>query len=136
MRQETLYRRVGRRYQPVAEMEALSGIPEGWWLVHVQPGCTSSRRMITPDYAEFEAAARVAEKEMVEAMHARCALKPDVQHVPEKDRPRYKRAYEAWRAIIGEVVSLRFEGVSMADVVAAGIDVVRKKFEEKQRASK
>lgn len=124
----TYYVKNGRRYRAVAESDAFGAIPEGWWLVHVFPGGLSSRKSVTPDRPAVEAAIREAEDAMVEAMLKRCEpTGPGVRHVPEKDRPRYLRAWEAWKKIVGDV-PMYFEGVSMHDVVDAGIAALRAKI--------
>lgn len=127
MTERTLYEKRGRRYYPVSERETFDGIPEGWWLVRVQPGLRSSRRIVAPDTVGLEAAMFLAEEAMVEAMRKRQEVTGvSVRHVPENERAKYQRAWEAWKAIVGDV-PLYFEGVSMHDVVAAGLDVLRRK---------
>ncbi len=122
----TLYEKRGRNYRPVAESETYSSLTEGWYLVHVRPGTTSVKRLIEPAYAELEAAIKVATDAMVDAMRERqVPTGPDVRHVPEHRREKYRRAWEAWKAIVGDV-PLYFEGVSMHDIVKAGLDAVRK----------
>ena len=69
----------------------------------------------------------LAEEAMVEAMRKRQEVTGvGVRHVPESERAKYQRAWDAWKAIVGDV-PLYFEGVSMHDVVTAGLDVLRRK---------
>lgn len=129
----TLYKKKGRRYYPAAETEVFDGVPEGWWLMRVQPGLRSMRRTLDPAYAETEAALREAEDAMVDAMRVRCEpTGPQTKHVPEKDRAKYMKAWEAWKAIVGDV-PMYFEGVSMMDVVEAGLNAVRKKIVDSRK---
>lgn len=121
----TYYEKRGRRYYPIAERDAFDAIPEGDWLVCVKPGLRSARRMIKPAYPEIEAAIKVAQDAMLEAMYkARQCDKLDASRISEKDRERYRKAFEAWKAIVGDV-PLYFEGVSMHDVIEAGLDALR-----------
>ena len=53
----TLYKKVGRRYKPVAEHEELDSYPEGAHLVVCRPGSTMRRFNIDPDRAGLLAAA-------------------------------------------------------------------------------
>ena len=53
----THYKKVGRRYQPVAEHEEWDSFPEGAHLVICQPGSTMRRFSIDPDRAGLLAAA-------------------------------------------------------------------------------
>ena len=121
----TLYEKRGRRYVPVAEENAFAGIPEGWWLVHVKPGGLSSRRMLTPAHAEVEAAMRLAEDVMVEAMRRKQGAS-DLNPRPYRDPAKARRAWKAWADIMGDETMLCFDGVSMRDVVDAGLDALRK----------
>lgn len=125
----TLYAKNGRRYRPVAESDAFDALTEGWWLVRVAPGSKSMRKLVEPAHAELEAAMRGARDAMVEAMREKqTPTGPDVRHVPEHQRAKYQRAWDAWVAIVGDV-PLYFEGVSMHDVVNAGLDAVRRAVE-------
>lgn len=121
----TYYEKRGRRYYPIAESDAFDAIPEGYWLVSVKPGLRSARRMIKPAYPEIEAAIKVAQDAMLEAMYkVRQCDKLDTSRISQKDRERYHKAFEAWKAIVGDV-PLYFEGVSMNDVIEAGLDALR-----------
>jgi DNA-dependent RNA polymerase auxiliary subunit epsilon len=53
----TLYKKVGRRYKPVAEHEEWDSFPEGAHLVVCSPGSTLRRFNIDPDRAGLLAAA-------------------------------------------------------------------------------
>lgn len=136
---KTLYEKRGRRYYPVAERDALDGIPAGWWLVRVEPGLRSSRRILEPAIAECEAAMRIAEDDMIKAMLKRCEVTGhQTKHMQsEHQKKKYLKAWEAWKAIVGDV-PMYFEGVSMHDVVDAGIEALRarlKKDREKNDAA-
>jgi len=63
MKKTIFYKKVGRRYEPVAEydQEHLDSFPKGNHLVMCYPGGTSRRFNIDPNYAAMIAAGRVAE---------------------------------------------------------------------------
>ncbi len=120
----TLYEKRGRRYVPVAEMDAFGGMTEGTYLVVVRPGSgLSALRVVEPASAEVEAALHTARGAMVEAMRAQCTAGRDEVRA-DVDAPTLRRAWAAWRAIAGDV-TMHFRGVSMVDVVDAGIAVIR-----------
>jgi hypothetical protein len=122
----TYYEKRGRRYYPVAESDSryYEIRKHGFYLEHVKPGSTS-RTPIDPKMAEVEAAMRLAYNAMIEAMHARCTpTGPQTRHVPEREKAKYQKAWDAWAAIVGDV-PMYFEGVSMHDVVAAGLEALR-----------
>jgi hypothetical protein len=68
----TLYKKVGKRYKPVAEHEEWGSFPEGAHLVICQPGSTLRRFGIDPDCAGLLAAAeplRAEIRTLVMEMH-------------------------------------------------------------------
>lgn len=50
----TYYKKVGRRYEPVSDSEAYSGLSNGCWLVKVGDGCTSIRKSVEPNMAALQ----------------------------------------------------------------------------------
>ncbi len=64
----TLYEKVmeGKRvrYVPVSEREQWDSWPEGHYLVSVKPGSRSSRSLVAPDTAAFEAACSLHEDQL------------------------------------------------------------------------
>jgi hypothetical protein len=52
------------RYVPVSEREQWDSWPEGHYLVHVKPGSRSSRSLVAPDTAAFEAACSLHEDQL------------------------------------------------------------------------
>lgn len=131
----TLYEKRGRRYYPVAEQQVFDSIPGGHWLVSVYPGVRTQRRILEPSIAEAEAAIEQAAEAMVAAMNEanrptfdlRRTVAGGYRAVTPEETERYKRAYKAWSDIVGDQ-PLCFNGVSMYDVVQAGIDVLRKRM--------
>lgn len=120
----TFYVKRGRRYVPVAEHGEWPRMAHGFHLVEVRPGFVASRA-VDPALAELMAAARITESAMVAAMVARC-LPDEPRNVTEadpKDQARYQLAWDAWRTIVGPE-PMHFRGVSMVDVVRAGVDAL------------
>lgn len=128
----TLYEKRGRRYYPVRETEALDGLGEGSWVVTVQKDngstLTSIQRAIEPAYVEVLAAVAILSRAMSEAMRKACQLSPKSESLTKKE----KEAYKAFCDIMGENALMAFKGVSMADVVAAGVEKLQEKFFEKK----
>jgi hypothetical protein len=67
---ETLYRKVGRRYKPVAEYDVgkLDSLSHGYYVVIVQPGMTSYTRVEEPAAPQVLVAMKIAKEAMVKAM--------------------------------------------------------------------
>lgn len=85
---ETFYKKVGKRYVPVAEYDnqLMDSFPKGHHLISCQPGITSRRFNIEPNYAAMIAAGIVAEdvisKKLVEASD----LRPSKTPITEEQR--------------------------------------------------
>ncbi len=120
------YEKRGRRYVPVSESEIYRGLTEGYYLVQVRPGSTSTIRTTEPDYASVEHAMKYAAEAMVDAMFVACEIRgPKTKHLTPEQKAKYARGWEAWVREVGEDVPMYFEGVSMRDVVEAGIKALR-----------
>jgi hypothetical protein len=112
------YKKVGRRYVPVAEydQEYLDSFPKGNHLVMCYPGGQSRRFNIDPNHAALIAAARVAEDAICRAISKAAELRP--QRTPLT--PKQKKAWENLQEAFGEeLCTLR--GLSIHDCAEAGI---------------
>ena len=89
----TLYKKVGRRYVPVAEYsnEVVDSFPKGTHLVMCYPGGQSRRYNIDPNYAALIAAGRVAEDAMSKAMHEASEMRPKQTPITEGQRKAWKK---------------------------------------------
>ena len=115
----TLYKKVGRRYEPVAEYsnEAIDSFPKGTHLVMCYPGGQSRRFNIDPNYAAMIAAGRVAEDAICRA----------IQRTPLT--PRQKQAWEALAEAFGdELTTLR--GLSVHDCAEAGVKAMQEEADK------
>lgn len=72
---QRVYRKQGKRYIPVDDPYACTGLTPGWWLVKVTDGCNSMRMTLRPDRAEIDAAFKdavnVVQKIIGDALMAR-----------------------------------------------------------------
>lgn len=129
----TYYEKRGRRYRPVLESDVYAAFPKGHYLVSIQPGQKSITRTVEPDHAAVEHAMRHAAVAMTEAMRKMCECLP-----PKRTplTPRQKRGWEAWKREVGDDAMFYFEGVSMQDVVDAGIAALRTKMKEQANDDK
>ncbi len=117
----TLYKKVGRRYEPVAEYsnEAIDSFPKGTHLVICYPGGQSRRFNIDPAYAPMIAAGRVAEDAICRAISKASELRP--QRTPLTARQ--KKAWEELAVAFGdELTTLR--GLSIHDCAEAGVQAM------------
>lgn len=114
----TLYKKVGRRYEPVAEYsnEVLDSFPRGTHLVMCYPGGQSRRFNIDPAYAPMIAAGRVAEDAICRAISKAAELRP-------QRAPLTKRQKKAWNELAeafgDELCTL--QGLSIHDCAEAGV---------------
>jgi hypothetical protein len=121
----TLFEKRGRLYYPVRDTMACDGLGLGSHVVTVmksEDGCTltSYRGPIIPAFASVLAAIPFAREAMLHAMTERNKVERPV------NRPmtaKQKRAWAAYQAVMAEDkdVPMAFEGMSMHDVVDAGI---------------
>jgi hypothetical protein len=118
----TLYKKVGRRYVPVAEYdnEVVDSFPKGTHLVMCYPGGQSRRFNIDPNYAAMIAAGRVAEDAICKAINKAAELRP--QRTPLTAEQ--KQAWEALAKAFGdELTTLR--GLSIHDCAEAGVKAMQ-----------
>lgn len=89
----TLYKKVGRRYVPVAEYsnEVVDSFPKGTHLVMCYPGGQSRRFNIDPAYAPMIAAGRVAKDVISQAVHKASEMKPQRALLTEGQRRAWKK---------------------------------------------
>ena len=117
----TLYKKVGRRYEPVAEYsnEAIDSFPRGTHLVMCYPGGQSRRFNIDPAYAPMIAAGRVAEDAICRAISKASELRPQTTPLTEKQ----KAAWEALAEAFGEELTT-LRGLSIHDCAEAGVQAM------------
>lgn len=129
MSKTIFYKKVGRKYVPVAEYdnELLDSFPKGNHLVMCYPGGSSRRFNIDPAYAPMIAAGRVAEDAISKHIMDVSALR-----VPEKDKPLTKEQRDAWeafsRAMGKEVYAL--EWCSYREAAEAGVKAMMDEAEK------
>ena len=117
----TLYKKVGRRYKPVAEHEEWDSYPAGAHLVVCQPGSTMRRFSIDPDRAGLLAAADLLRAEIR-------ALVMELHRMRPTRRPVTQAQADAWHAFEramgndGYVV----ECASVGEIADAVVDLIVK----------
>jgi hypothetical protein len=117
----TLYKKVGRRYEPVAEYsnEVLDSFPKGTHIVMCYPGGQSRRYNIDPAYGPMIAAGRVAEDAMCRAISRASEMRPQKTPIT----PAQKRAWEKLAKEFGdELATLHIN--SARDIAEAGVQAM------------
>lgn len=115
----TLYKKVGRRYKPVAEHEEWDSYPAGAHLVVCSPGSTMRRFSIDPDRAGLLAAADLLRAEIR-------ALVMELHRMRPTRRPVTQAQADAWHAFEramgndGYVV----ECASVGEIADAVVDLI------------
>lgn len=117
---EELYKKVGRRYVQVNDPWAYDGLQEGHHHVWVRPGSVTIREFILPDKQGVTAAIEEVREGMVAAMQEANKSTPRNRSLSVKET----RAIRAYREVMGEDAEMIFEGISMWDLVEAGIKVL------------
>ena len=73
---QRLYRKIGKKFVPVNDPYAYTGLHNGFWLVNVTEGCTSIRQQIFPDKAPLTAAACLMEEKLLKIIREASAARP------------------------------------------------------------
>jgi len=123
---EELYKKVGRRYVGVNDPWAYDGLREGHHHVWVRPGSVTVREFVLPSKRDVSAAIEEAREAMVEAMQEANKFRPRSRSLS----PRETKAIKAYREIMGKDVEMSFEGISMQDLVDAGIKVLIDRYKD------
>ena len=115
----TLYKKVGRRYKPVAEHEEWDSYPEGAHLVICQPGSTMRRFGIEPDRAGLLAAAAPLRAEIR-------ALVMDLHKMRPTRRPVTLEQKAAWHAFERAMGNDAYcvEYASVGEIADAVVDLI------------
>ncbi len=123
----TLYKKIGHRYQPVAEYsnEAIDSFPKGTHLVMCYPGGQSRRFNIDPNYAAMIAAGRVAEDAICQAISKASEMRP--QRTPIT--PGQKKAWEKLAKELGDELCPLTYG-SARDHAEAGVQAMQEEAEK------
>ena len=107
----TLYKKVGKRYKPVAEHEEWDSYPEGAHLVVCSPGSTLRRFNIDPDRAGLLAAAEPLRAEIRALVMELHKMRPTRRPVTMQQAAAWRRfqkamgndAYAVEYASVGEI---------------------------------
>ena len=116
----TLYEKRGRRYYPVSDVYAYDGLGNGAWLVVVEQGYTSIRRLVSPDHAALEAALVPARERMERLIIEKSAQRPFRSLLTPKER----RAMKAYCDVMGPDAMLVLVKPCAAEIVDAVLDEV------------
>lgn len=118
---ETLYKKVGRRYVPVAEFdpELYHSLPKGSHLVTVQPGRTSYRYRVEPALAPMIAAGIYAEDAVVDAMIEASKLRLGREPYTHEQQVAWQALAEAFDDRLATL-----NGPAAQDISAAGVNAM------------
>jgi hypothetical protein len=122
-----LYKKVGRKYEPVAEHDSiyLDSFPKGNHLVMCYPGGQSRRFNIEPALAPMIAAGRVAEDTICRAISKAAELRPQRTPLTAKQ----KKAWESLREAFGDELCT-LQGLSVHDCAEAGVKAMQDEAEK------
>lgn len=120
---EVWYRKVGRRYVPVAEAEKYdyqTMPPSGFTLTYREDGCTRYEYRVKPDNAGFIAAAMAARVAMEAHITEASKSTPSAAPYTAKQRALIAK----FQAEMGGLRPLWWTGKSANEIAQAGIDAV------------
>ena len=115
----TLYKKVGRRYKPVAEHEEWDSYPAGAHIVICQPGSTMRRFGIDPDRAGLLAAAEPLREQIR-------TLVMELHRMRPTRRPVTLAQQAAWRRFQKAMGGAAYcvEYASVAEIADAVVDLI------------
>lgn len=117
----TIYKKEGKKYVPIAEMDYGTRFPEGFSLVYCQPGVTSFRFKIDPDKAAvFAAVKELLEKDLIDIISNAIQMKPKENLITEEQ----KAAWNNFVKVMGnDKFAVQYDSIrEMADKVLAVIE--------------
>jgi hypothetical protein len=116
--QRSLYKKSAKGYTRV-KVGICDFYREGWYLVHVDKGCTSIDWVVHPEKAEVLAAMRLAKDAMVRSLSEAGKLTPNQALAS-------KKAQRLWKELSEELDRpLSLQGISYNDLVDAGMKVLQ-----------
>ena len=118
----TLYKKVGRRYRPVAQHDSavMDGLPYGEHLISVRQGSESRRHHIDPALAPMIAAGLYAEDAVSRAIYNAMELRPE----PVKMTPRQQELMAELTASMNQQ-DTRWTRPCAQDAARAGIQALQ-----------
>jgi hypothetical protein len=117
---ETLYKKVGKKFIPVAETEVIHSYPEGFYLVRIKPGCTSTAPLkLHPRYAQLEAALMHFKDELVDGLRDASEVKTN-KPITEEQRA----AWDNMLAVFGDE-SRMFHYAALYDIATVAIEKIQ-----------
>jgi len=93
----TLYEKVGRKYKPVREHDAVvwESLPAGYSLIFTKPGGRSYMYNVMPDRAAAVAAMHEVREAMLDAAQKVAEFKPQTAKLSKKHQAAYKKYQES-----------------------------------------
>jgi hypothetical protein len=124
---KTFYEKVGRRYKPVVEYDAvlLDALPAGSHLITVHPGGSSRRYRIDPAFAPLIAAGVYARPAIENALHKASEGRPERKLITPEQLAAWQKLAEAFG---DELATIRYP--SIHDIAQAGVDEMQRQAED------
>lgn len=112
-----LYKKIGRRYQPVNDPGVLDGLEEGTWIVQVKPGSKSIKYLVEKDFTKVDSALLEFQDVLVDAIYQESTLRPLNIKLSDKE----KKGWESYKKIVGDSARTMFGYQSCYDIAAKAI---------------
>ena len=102
---------------------------KGTWLVVVEDGCTSVKR-IDPDFPELDAALHYVHDTMTKAMSRKAKMRPKSIRMSDKEI----EAWKAYEKVMGaDDIPRYFEFASLSEIADAGCKVIKKRAKSEKK---
>lgn len=90
----TLYKKEGKKYIPVHDEDAYRGLDNGCWLIKVDRGCTSIRKLVEPATPALQFATLIAANKIAQYLMQVSAAKPKNREYTKKQREIIKQLHD------------------------------------------
>lgn len=118
---DKLYKKLGNKYVRVPDDEYVSHLKNGFYLIHAYDYGRSTER-IEPDLAAVKAAMILSKEAMILAMQMASYPKPGNGLKPFSQKE--KKAFDAYKKIMGEDSMCIFTKPALQDIVQAGLNAL------------
>jgi hypothetical protein len=115
---ESIYRKVGKKYVLVSDDEYISYLKNGFYLIHAYE-CGRSLQKVHPDKAAVKAAFEIAKDAMLDALIEASRMRPGDGVTPLSRKE--KKAFAAYQKVMGKGSIARFHSESLHGIIEAGI---------------
>jgi hypothetical protein len=126
---ETLYKKVGKKYVPVREMDVVHAYPAGYYLIRIQPGITSTTPLkLHPRHAQLEVALLHFKDDLVTELSKASEIKTNKPVTGEQ-----RVAWDNMLAVFGDDMRMFYYG-ALYDIATVALEKLQDRIIEYNNA--